>query len=106
MQSCRFLNFFSRPSHEIFKFLKNCQYGFHEILHSHSTHEGAPVSAMTSKSYDWDVKNIAKISPKLAKNSHFSTFFNFLNNSPYDSNEVFYSHSVQYYGPMCAIASK
>ena len=30
--------------------------------------------AMASKSYGWDVRNIAKINPKMAKNSLFSTF--------------------------------
>ena len=32
---------------------------------------------MTSKSYDWDLKNRAKINPKMTKNCHFWTF-NFL----------------------------
>ena len=48
MQSCFF---FSRPFHENFKFLKNCPYDFHEILHSHSTPKGAPACAKASKSY-------------------------------------------------------
>ena len=55
MQSCCF--FFSRPFHENFKFLKNCPYDFHEILHSHSTPKGAPACAKASKSYGWDVRN-------------------------------------------------
>ena len=162
MQSCCFFCFFfSRPFHENFKFLKNCPYDFHEILHSHSTPKGAPACAKASKSYGLDVRNIAKISPKVAKkqpffdffrfsqklsirfernflqlfytilesymcngikivwlgcekqpklaqkwpkNSHFSTFFDFLKNCPYDSNEIFYSHSTPYYGPLCAIS--
>ena len=57
---------------------------------------------MASKSYAWYVRNLAKISPKMAKNSHFSIFFDFLKNCPYDSNEIFYSHSTPYYGPLCA----
>ena len=61
---------------------------------------------MASKSYCWDVRNIAKISPKMAKNNHFSTFFEFLKSSPYDSNETFYSHSTPNYGFICAISSK
>ena len=94
MQSCCFFCFFfSRPFHENFKFLKNCPYDFHEILHSQSTPKGAPACAKASKSYGWDVRNIAKISPK---NSHFSTFFAFLKNCPYDSNEIFYSNSTPY----------
>ena len=32
---------------------------------------------MISKSYGWDVRNIAKISPKLAKKQPFSDFFRF-----------------------------
>ena len=60
---------------------------------------------MASKSYGWDVRNIAKISPKMAKKqSFFDFFFDFLKNCPYDSNEIFYSHSTPYYGPLCAIS--
>ena len=52
---------------------------------------------MASKSYGWDVRNIAKISPKMAKKqSFFDSFFDFLKNCPYDSNEIFYSHSTQF----------
>ena len=65
MQSCRF--FFSRPFDENIKFLRNCPYDFHKILHSHSTPKGAPACAKASKSYDWNVRNVAKISPKMAK---------------------------------------
>ena len=32
---------------------------------------------MASKSYDWDVRNIAKISPKMAKKQPFLDFFPF-----------------------------
>ena len=72
MQSCCF--FFSRPFHETFKFLKNCPFDFHEFLHSHSTPKGAPACAKASKSYGWDVRNIAKISPKMAIFRLFSLF--------------------------------
>ena len=91
-----FCFFFSRPFHENFKFLKNCPYDFHEILHSHSTPKGAPACAKASKSYGLDVKNIAKISPKVAKKQPFFDFFDFLKNCPYDSNEIFYSYSTPY----------
>ena len=59
-----FFCFFSRPLNENFKFLKNSPYDFHEILHSRYTPKGAPACAKASKSYGWDVRNIAKISPK------------------------------------------
>ena len=70
-----FCFFFSRPFHENFKFLKNCPYDFHEILHSHSTPQGAPACAKASNSYGWDVKNLAKISPKMAKKLPFFDVF-------------------------------
>ena len=72
-----FCFFFSRPFHENFKFLENCPYDFHKILHSHSTPKGAPSCAKASKSYGWDVRNIAKISPKMAKKQSFFDFFRF-----------------------------
>ena len=60
---------------------------------------------MASKLYGWDVRNIAKISPKMAKKQpFFDFFFDFLKNCPYDSNEIFYSYSTPYYGPLCAIS--
>ena len=69
--------FFSRPFHENFKFLKNCPNDFHEILQSHSTPKGAPACAMASKWYVWNVRNIAQISPKMAKKQPFLDFFPF-----------------------------
>ena len=66
---------------------------------SYSTPKGVPACAKASKSYDWDLRN----SQKWPKNSHFSTFFDFLKICPYDSNEIFYSPFLQY-GPMCAIS--
>ena len=58
-----------------FDFLKNCPYDSNEIFYSHSTPYSSPICAMASKSYGWDVRNIAKINAKMSKNSHFSTFF-------------------------------
>ena len=89
----RLVNFFSRPFSEIFEFLKNCPYDFHKILHSHSTLKGAPACAKASQFYHWDVRNMAKISPKMAKKAIFRLFLIF-SNSPYGSNEIFYSHST------------
>ena len=70
-----FLFFFSRPFHENFKFLKNSPYDFHKILRSHSTPKGAPACSKASKSYDWNVRNIAKISPQMAKISPKTAIF-------------------------------
>ena len=88
-----------------FKFLKNCPFDFHKIFHSHSTHKGAPACTKASKSYDWNVRNIAKINPKMARNNRFSTFSDFHKNCPYDSNEILYSPSTLYYGPLCVVLS-
>ena len=74
MQSCRFV-FFFRPFNESFKFLKNCPYDFYEILHSHFTSKGAPACAKAPKSHGWDVRNIAKINPKMAKKQPSFDFF-------------------------------
>ena len=41
----------------------------------------------------------------MAKKDRFSTFFYFLKNCAYDSNEILYSPSTQYYGPLCVISS-
>ena len=65
----------SWPSNENLKFLKNCRYDYYKILHSYSTPKGGPVCAMTSKSYEWDVRNIAKLDQKWPKNSHFLHIF-------------------------------
>ena len=60
---------------ENFKFLKNCPSDFHKILSSHSTPKGAPACSKASKSYDWNVRNIARISPKMAKISPKTAIF-------------------------------
>ena len=59
--------FFSRPSNENFTFLKNCPYDFHNIFHRLSKTKAAPACAMASKSYDWDLRDIGKISPKMSE---------------------------------------
>ena len=92
--------FFSRPFHENFKFLKNCPYDFHKILHSLSTLKGAPVYSKASKSYDWSLRNIAKTSPKWPKIAQIQPFFDFFHcfkNCPYDSNEILCSHSTTFF---------
>ena len=58
------------------------QYDCHEILHSHSIPKGTPAYAKSSKSYGWDVRNIAKISPKMAKKQPFFDFFRISQNCP------------------------
>ena len=75
--SSRFFVFFLPTFHENFKFLKNCPYDFHKILRSHSTSKGAPACAKASKSYDWNVRNMAKISPKVAKINPKTAIFRF-----------------------------
>ena len=59
-------------------------------MHSRSTPKGAPACSMESKSYDWDVRNLAKIGSKMTKRQP----------------NVFYSHSTPYLSPICALTSK
>ena len=74
MQSCcLFPDFFMKISN----FSKTVHTIFHEFLHSHSTPKGTPACAKASKSYDWNVRNIAKLSPKMAKKQQFFDFFRF-----------------------------
>ena len=76
---CFFCFFFSRPFHENFKFLKNCPYNIHEILHSHFTPKGAPMWAKASISYDCNAKKtlpkLAQKGPKLAQKRLFPPNF-------------------------------
>ena len=100
-----FCFFFSRLFMKILKFSKTV----HPIFIKCCTvilHPKGPLHARRHQNRGWGVRNIAKISPKMAKRSHFSAFFDFLKNSPYDSNEIFYSHSTPQYGPTCAIPIK
>ena len=98
MQSCRFLAFFSpdlsnfpKTVHTIF--IKFC---------SPSTAKGAPACAKTSNSYSWVVRNLAKISPKMAK-VIFRLFLIF--SKTVDTIRTkYFSHSTPYYGPLCAIS--
>ena len=48
-----------------------------KIICSHSTPQKAPACAMAIQSYGLDLKNMAKISPKLIKNCSFLDFFRF-----------------------------
>ena len=86
MQLCCFfvLVFFSRPFHKNFQFLKNCPYDSKEIFYSRFTPYYGPLCAISLNSYGWDVRKTAKFSPKMAKKQ---SFFDFLKNCPYDSNE-------------------
>ena len=110
MQSCRFFFVFFSPDvfMKISNFSKTVQTNFIKF-YSHSTPKGAPVCSKASKSYEWNVRNIAKLSPKMAKISpktaNFRFFFDFLKNCPYDWNEILYSPSTLYYGPLCVISS-
>ena len=106
MQLCRFFLFFfiSRPFHANFKFLKNCPYDFHKILHSHSNPKGAPACSKASKSHDWNVRNIAKINPKLAKKQSFFDFFRFSQKLSIRFEQNFLQSFYTIVWSMCAIS--
>ena len=58
----------------LFYFRKNCSYDSNEILYSPSTLYYGPFCVISSNSYCWDVRNIVKINPKMAKKQPFSDF--------------------------------
>ena len=59
---------------DFFDFLTNCSYDSNEIFYSHSTPYYSPLCAISLKSYGWDVRNLAKMSPKTPKKAIFSLF--------------------------------
>ena len=75
-------------------------------MHSHHTPKRAPACAMASQLFFWDVRNKAKINPKLIKKQPISGFFKFLKHFPMDLNKTVYSHSTPKQSPTCALASK
>ena len=89
---------------DFFDFRKNCQYNSNEFLYSASTLYYGPLCSMSLNSYGWDVRNITKINPKMAKKQSFVDFFDFRKNCPYNSNEFLYSASTLYYGPLCSMS--
>ena len=60
---------------------------------------------MASKSFCWNVRNIAKISPKITKKQSFFDIFRFSQKLSIRFQRNFCSHSTPYYGPLCAITS-
>ena len=88
--------FSSQPSMKISNFPNNGPYDFQKILHSHSTPKDSPACANAIKSYGWDVRNIAKINPEMAKKQPFFDFFDFRKNCTYDSTKIFYSLFVHH----------
>ena len=106
MQSCRSLFFSPDLSMKTSNFSKTVHSIFINFAQSFYT-QRAPACSKASKSYDWNVWNIDKLSPKTAKKQlFFDFFFNFRKNCPYDTNEIFYSSFTQYYGPLRVISSK
>ena len=99
------LFFFSPPFRKISNFSKTV----HRISIKFCTVISHPKGPLHAQRHQNRLTGMRETQPKLAqkwpKNSHFRTFFDFLKNSPYDSNEIFYSHSTPYYGPLCAISS-
>ena len=65
---------------------------------------GAPACSMALKSYDWDLRNIAKISPKITKKRSFLDSFRF-SRTLYDLKELLWSLSTPNKGLVCALLS-
>ena len=94
----------NQPVFDYFDFHKNCPFDSNEFLYSPSTLYYGLLGVVSSRLNCCDVNNITKVSPKMAKNSQFLTFFDFCKNCPNYSNDFLYSHSTPYYGPLCAIS--
>ena len=88
-------HFFSRPFNEIFKFLQNSSYDFYQNKHNHSKPKGAPACAMASKWYEWDLRKIARICPKMTRKQPFLEFFKF-SQKLHTIRTKIYSHSTPY----------
>ena len=74
------LFFFCFFSPDLFMKISNFSKTVHTIFTKFCTvilHPKGPLRAKASKLYGWDVRNIAKISPKMAKKQPFFDFFRF-----------------------------
>ena len=91
-----FFDFFRCSQKLSIRFERNFLQLFYTILESYSCNGIKIVGLGCEKQ--------PKLAQKWPKNRHFSTFFDFLKNCPYDSNKIFYSHSTPYYGPLCAFS--
>ena len=79
----KFFSILSKTIHTIRTKISTILQSFYTILWSFMW--------ISLNSFCWDVRNIAKINPKIAKRQHFSTFFDFRKNCPSDSNENLYT---------------
>ena len=78
-KNSHFSIFFRVSQKQSIRFERNFLQSFYTILWS--------FMCSFINSYGWDVRNIAKFSPKIGKNQSFFDFFDFLTNCLYDSNE-------------------
>ena len=88
--------FFVFFSPDLFMKISNFSETVHTIFTKFCTvilHLMGPLRVQRHQNRMAGMSETARISPK---NSHFSTFFDFLKNCSYDSNEIFYSYSTPY----------
>ena len=91
--------------HFFFDFFKNCPYDSNEIFYSPSTLYYGPLCEISSNSYCWDVRSIAKINPKLAKKTVIFRLYSIFSKTVHTirtkiSTVIFYT----IVGSMCAIS--
>ena len=89
----------------LFWFLQKLSIRFDDNFYSRSTTYYGPLCAISINSYSWDVRNVAKINPKMSKKQPFFDFFDFRENCSNDSNWIWYSPSTLYYGVLCVIST-
>ena len=71
------LSFFLPTFQWKFQFTQKLSRRFSKNVHSHFTPRVTLACAMASKSYDWNVRNIAKVSPKMSQKQSFLFIFQF-----------------------------
>ena len=88
-----------------FYFFSKTVQAIETTFYSHSTSFYGTMCAIRPKPYGWDLKKKATISSKNTQKDHFWTFY-FFSKTVQAIETTFYSHSISFYGTMCAIRPK
>ena len=90
---------------ELFWFSSKLSLRFERIVYNLPTPCSGSMCAMTSKLYDWDMRNLAKVSPKLTKTDIFGLFW-FHSKLSVRFERIVYNLSTPCSGAMCAMTSQ
>ena len=87
-------------------FLENCPYHSNDFFYSHSTPYYGPLCAISLISDGWDLRNMAKINPKMAKKQTIFDFFRFSQKLFKPLERIFLQTFYAIYESICSMASK